>query len=56
MVHSNPVLSITQHEVELDADLIVMGKNGESLLEDVILGSVTRHVLTECQCDVLVAV
>lgn len=56
VVHGNPVLSITQHEVELDADLIVMGKYGESLLEDVILGSVTRHVLTECQCDVLVAV
>lgn len=55
-VHGNPVLSITQHEVELDADLIVIGKHGESLLEDVILGSVTKHVLTECRCDVLVAV
>jgi len=37
-----------------DADLIVIGKHGESLAADLLLGSVTLHVLGEARCDVLV--
>jgi len=37
-----------------DADLIVMGKHGRSLIEETLLGSVTRHVLSDATCDVLV--
>lgn len=37
-----------------DADLIVIGKHGESIVEDLLLGSVTLHVLGESRCDVLV--
>lgn len=37
-----------------DADLIVIGKHGESIVEDLLLGSVTLHVLGEARCDVLV--
>jgi len=33
-----------------------MGKHGESVLEELLLGSVTRHVLAESQSDVLVSV
>jgi nucleotide-binding universal stress UspA family protein len=38
-----------------DADLIVIGKQGRSVLERLLIGSVTRHVLGESRCDVLVA-
>ncbi|QJR14805.1 universal stress protein [Usitatibacter palustris] len=38
----------------VDADLIVMGKQGRSVAGEIFLGSVTRHVLAESRCDVLV--
>lgn len=56
VLHGNPSLSIIQQEQEQDCDLIVIGKHGESLLEDLLLGSVTKHVLAESQGDVLVSV
>jgi nucleotide-binding universal stress UspA family protein len=37
------------------ADLVVMGKQGRSFAGEIFLGSVTRHVLAEAHCDVLVA-
>lgn len=40
---------------ELDCDLIVMGKHGQGMLEELLLGSVTKHVLAESDGDVLVA-
>lgn len=55
-LHGTPLLQIMEQEQEQDCDLIVMGKHGESVLEDLLLGSVTKHVLTESQCDVLVSV
>lgn len=36
------------------ADLIAIGKQGRSLLGRLFIGSVTRHVLNESSCDVLV--
>ncbi len=36
-------------------DLIVMGKHGQSATEDLLLGSVSKHVLAEGQVDVLVS-
>jgi len=45
---------LTQAQV-LGADLIVIGKHGQSALEELFLGSVTRHVLSASDCDVLVA-
>ena len=36
------------------SDLLVIGKHGRSLLEDLLLGSVTQNVLAEAPCDVLV--
>jgi nucleotide-binding universal stress UspA family protein len=32
-----------------------MGKHGQSTLEDLLLGSVTKHVLAYCSSDVMVA-
>ena len=40
---------------DLDADLVVVGKHGESLTEGLLLGGVTLRMLGDCSCDVLVA-
>jgi nucleotide-binding universal stress UspA family protein len=36
-------------------DLFVVGKHGRTRIEELLLGSVTLHVLAESPCDVLVA-
>jgi nucleotide-binding universal stress UspA family protein len=55
VVHGAPTLRILEHEQSLDVDLIAMGKHGQSTLEEMLLGSVTKHVLAYCSSDVLVA-
>ncbi len=45
---------ILAKEAEHDADLIVIGKHGRSAVEEMLLGSVTRHILADANCDVLV--
>ena len=37
-----------------EPDLIVMGKHGQAGWEDMPLGSVTKHVILDAGCDVLV--
>lgn len=56
VMHGNPVLRVLEQEQEQDADLIVVGKHGESALESLFLGSVTRELLARSQGDVLVSV
>jgi nucleotide-binding universal stress UspA family protein len=56
VLHGDPCRHIIEQEQERDCDLIVIGKHGENLLEDLMLGSVTRDVLAGSQCDVLVSV
>ena len=56
VVHGDPLRHIIQQEQERNCDLIVMGKHGETMVEDLLLGSVTQHVLTESRSDVLVSV
>lgn len=55
-LHGNAIRHIVEQEQESDCDLIVIGKHGEVLLEDLLLGSVTKHVLVEAQGDVLVVI
>jgi nucleotide-binding universal stress UspA family protein len=55
VVHGAPTRCILEHEQSLDVDLIVMGKHGQSTLEELLLGSVTKHVLAYSSSDVLVA-
>jgi nucleotide-binding universal stress UspA family protein len=55
LLHGNPVLRILEQEQEQDCDLIVMGKDGQGGLEELLLGSVTKRVLAESQSDVLVS-
>jgi len=47
-----PVILGTAEEV--NADLIVVGKHGRSLLEETLIGSVSRRILANARCDVLV--
>ena len=56
VAHGSPAVRILEQEQEQNCDLIVMGKHGESALEDLLIGSVTKRVLAESQCDVLVSV
>lgn len=55
VVHGHASNSILTLEQELDCDLIIMGKHGQGVLEELLLGSVTKHILAESSCDVLVA-
>lgn len=54
-VHGAATLRIIEHEQSLDADLIVMGKRGQSMVEELLLGSVTKHVLAHASSDVFIA-
>ncbi|WIM06237.1 MAG: universal stress protein [Candidatus Nitricoxidivorans perseverans] len=53
-LHGDPSRLIVEQEQEQDCDLIVMGKHGQDMIEEFLLGSVTKHVLAESQGDVLV--
>lgn len=56
VLHGDPTSRIVEQEQEQDCDLIVMGKHGENLLEELFIGSVTKQVLSESQGDILVSV
>ena len=52
--HGHPVPRILEQEEDQDCDLIVMGRQGQSRIEDLLLGSVSRRVLADADADVLV--
>jgi len=54
-LRGDPWFSILEQEQEHDIDLIVMGKHGANRIEELLLGSVTKHVLAQSQCDVLIS-
>ena len=54
VVHGDPAQAIVQQEEEHDCDLVAIGRQGRNALDELLLGSVTRHVLTQGQSDVLV--
>lgn len=54
VAHGPATQRILEKEQELGADLIVIGKHGQSALEEMLLGSVTKHLLAYSDCDVLV--
>ncbi|MDO9604308.1 universal stress protein [Hydrogenophaga sp.] len=55
IVEGDPSLRMAQQELALDCDLVVLGKHGQSAAEDLLLGSVTQHMLVEGSVDVLVS-
>ena len=48
-------MQLLEHEQAQDCDLIVIGKRGQGLLGEMLLGSVTKHILAQSVADVLVA-
>lgn len=48
-------LRLVEQERLHACDLVVLGKHGRSVTEDLLLGSTTKHVLAEGRCDVLVS-
>jgi nucleotide-binding universal stress UspA family protein len=55
IAEGDPSLRLVEQEQAQDCDLVVIGKHGQSQLEDLLLGSVTKHLLAEGAADVLVA-
>lgn len=55
IVEGDASQKIIEHEQEKDCDLVVLGKHGQSVSEDLLLGSVSKHVLAEGSTDVLVS-
>lgn len=53
-VAGDPSVVVIDEAEKRETDLIVIGRHGESALRDFLLGSVTRHVLANAPCDVLV--
>ncbi|MFN4117223.1 universal stress protein [Acidovorax sp.] len=54
LVRGDAALTTTQAAVDAGCSLIVLGKHGQHAAQDLLLGSVTRHVLAESELDVLV--
>lgn len=52
--HGDAARVILEQEEEMNPDLIVIGKRGQSIMGEFLLGSVARHVLSYARCDVLV--
>lgn len=55
IVHGDVAPRILEQEAEQAADLIVIGKHGAGMTDELLLGSVTKHVLSQASCDVLVS-
>ena len=55
VVHGNAVQRILEQEEEQGADLVILGKHGIGMVEELLLGSNTRQILTHARCDVLIA-
>jgi len=55
VVHGEPATELLEQEQEQDCDLVVIGKRGQGMIGEMLLGSVTKHVLAQSSADVLVA-
>ncbi len=55
VVHGDAATRLLEQEQEQDCDLIVIGKRGQGMIGEMLLGSVTKHVLAQSSADVLVA-
>ena len=54
VTHGDTVHDIVQQQLDHDVDLVVVGKHGAGMTEDLLLGSVTQQVLGQVLSDVLV--
>jgi nucleotide-binding universal stress UspA family protein len=54
VLFGHPVRHVVSAERQYGCDLVVLGKHGTHVTEDLLLGSVTQHLLAETRSDVLV--
>jgi nucleotide-binding universal stress UspA family protein len=54
VVHGDATRQIIHNEQQYKCDLLVLGKHGTRITEELLLGSVTNHILAESRSDVLV--
>ena len=54
LVQGQAASAIVDQAKKHDCDLIAMGKQGLRMIEELVLGSVTRQVVERGPCDVLV--
>jgi nucleotide-binding universal stress UspA family protein len=52
---ADPWMLIVQEEQEQDCDLVVIGRQGRHALDDLLLGSTTRMVISEGTADMLIS-
>ena len=52
---ADPRMLIVQDEQEQDCDLVVIGRQGRHAVDEFLLGSTTRMVISEGAADVLIA-
>jgi nucleotide-binding universal stress UspA family protein len=55
IVHGAAVPTILEQIRQLDADLVAIGKHGESMLGDMLMGSVVRRILVDSPTDILIS-
>ena len=55
VVNGNAVQKILEQENEQGSDLIIIGRRGFGVVEELLLGSNARQILIHAKCDVLVA-
>lgn len=55
VIDGGAVPQILEQEKEQGADLVVLGKHGMGMAEELSLGSVTKHALAPARSDVLIA-
>ncbi|TSE21592.1 Universal stress protein [Tepidimonas alkaliphilus] len=51
----DPAAAVVEEAQRRGSDLVIIGKHGRSATEELLLGSVTKHVLAEAPCDVLLS-
>jgi nucleotide-binding universal stress UspA family protein len=54
LIHGPATQCILEEEKQTRPDLIVLGKQGRGMLEDLLIGSVSKHILSDSGCDVAV--
>ena len=55
IMESGPASAVIRKNLEvLDPDLIVIGKHGQSEQDEMLLGGVTRRVIQDASCDILI--
>ena len=54
IVHGLAQRAILERAAALETELVALGRHAKSMLRDLVLGTVSRHILADAPCDVLV--